>query len=196
MSTITNIENQDEDLTGQTTHLFKVKNTNPFKANEDYFENFTSKLQNEIDEYEEIKNEAPVLSNIPKYNPFEVPKDYFEELPTIIQQRVINIKQTTSILEWLVLLIKPRFAVPFLTVVFIAVTGINFMNKNADIPKTEIAEEMTTEEQLYNIDEGTLIESLNTNHANEKENQSPDDVNIQNYLIDNNIDETNLNNKL
>ncbi len=196
MSSNNNIENQDEDLTGQAPHLSKVNNSSPFKANEDYFESFTTKLQNEIDDYEEIKTEAPTLATISKYNPFEVPKDYFEYFPTIIQQRVINTKQTTSVIEWLLLLIKPRFAVPFLATIFIASAGINFMNNNAEVPQIEIAEEMTTEQQLYNIDEGTIIETLYAREDNESDNTSSDESSIQNYLMDNNIDESNLNNQL
>jgi len=196
MSSNNNIENQDEDLTRQAPHLSKVKNNSPFKANEDYFESFTAKLQNEIEDYEEIKNEAPTLANISKYNPFEVPKDYFEYFPTIIQQRVIITRQTTSVLEWLLLLIKPRFVVPFLATVFIATSGINFMNKNAVAPKIEVAEEMTTEEQLYNIDEGTILETLYASEDAENDNASTDDGSIKNYLMDNNIDESNFNNQL
>ena len=146
--------------------------------------------------FEEIKEEAPVLASIPKYNPFEVPVDYFEELPTIVQQRAINAKPKTILLEWLLLLIKPRFAFPVLTTLLIAVAGINYMNKNADMPKTEVAEEITTEDQLYNIDEATIIESVNVNQSNENTTVSGEENNIQNYLLENNVDETNLKNEL
>ena len=196
MSNNNNIENQEEDLKGLAPHLFKVTNNAPFKANEDYFENFTSKPQNEIVDYEEIKNEAPVLSAIPKYNPFTIPADYFEYLPSRVQQNVLNAKQSFSFIDWLLLLIKPRFAVPFIATVFITVAGINFMNKNGDTPKAETAEEITTEEQLYNIDESTILESLYANQNEAVNSTSADEGNIQNYLMDNNIDESNLNYEL
>ena len=196
MNTNNIIDNEDEDLKGMAPHLYKMKNNNPFKANEDYFETFNSSLQNKVDSFEEIKEEAPVLASIPKYNPFEVPVDYFEELPTIVQQRAINAKPKTILLEWLLLLIKPRFAFPVLTTLLIAVAGINYMNKNADMPKTEVAEEITTEDQLYNIDEATIIESVNVNQSNENTTVSGEENNIQNYLLENNVDETNLKNEL
>ena len=70
------------------------------------------------------------------------------------------------------------------------------MNKNADMPKTEVAEEITTEDQLYNIDEATIIESVNVNQSNENTTVSGEENNIQNYLLENNVDETNLKNEL
>lgn len=163
------------------------KGKNPFKTGTDYFESFNSKLQNRIDDFEEIKILAPLLSNIPKYNPFEVPANYFDELPTIIQQHCVENKSATSFIEWLKLLIQPRFAMPVLTTLLIAVAGINYMDKNAASSQPAIAEEITTEEQLYNIDEATIIESLVA--TTENQTVSDDNTNIEDYLIDNNIDE-------
>lgn len=192
MSEIDNISNQDDDLSGMAPKLSKLKANSPFKANDDYFEKFSSKLQNRIDDFEETNVDAPVLSNIPKYNEFEVPADYFDELPSRIQQRIIDNKPTSSILEWLLLLIKPRFVFPVLTVILIAVAGINFMNKNAESSKTEVAEEISVEDQLANIDESTIIESLTGDASKENEKISTEDNSIENYLIDNGVDESSI----
>jgi hypothetical protein len=170
------------------------KGKNPFKTSTDYFESFNSKLQNRIDDFEEIKTLAPLLSNIPKYNPFEVPANYFDELPTIIQQHCVGSKPATSFIEWLKLIVQPRFAMPVITTILIAVAGINYMDKNATSLQPSIAEEVTTEEQLYNIDEATIIESLVS--STENKTLPDDNTNIEDYLIDNNIDENNLNNEL
>ena len=194
MNNSSNIEDQDDDLKGMAPYLSRLSDNNPFKAGADYFESFENKLQEHINELEEIKNEAPVLSNIPKYNLFGVPVDYFDELPTIIQQRCIDDKSRPSLLEWLLLLIKPRFAVPVLTTLFIAFTGINYMNKNIESSSNTVAEEISVEEQLQNIDESTLVEELASN-PNESIEATANTTNehILNYLIDNNIDENNLN---
>lgn len=187
------ISNQDEDLTGMAPQLSKLKVNSPFKVNDSYFEKFTSKLQNRIDDFEETYSDAPVLSNIAKYNEFETPAAYFEELPTRVQERIISNKPSSSILEWLILLIKPRFVVPVLSVVFMAVIGINFMNKNAELPKIGIAEEISVEDQLYNIDESTIIESFTADANTENESIPSEDNSIENYLIENGVEETNLN---
>ncbi|MGQ0827316.1 MAG: hypothetical protein ACT4ON_02855 [Bacteroidota bacterium] len=171
------------------------KGTNPFKTGVDYFENFNSKLQNSIDGFEEIKTIAPVLSSIPKYNPFEVPVNYFDELLTIVQQRCIESKSNT-ILEWLTLLIKPRFVIPAFATVLIAIAGIHFMNKNAVLAPTVIVEGLTIEEQLYTIDEATIIEKLTADATIETGSILENDNSIEDYLIDHDIDEANLNNEL
>ena len=191
MNTNDNISYQDNDLSGMAPKLSKLKNNSPFKASDDYFEKFTSKLQNRIEDFEETHTEAPALSGLPKYNEFEVPADYFDELPTRVQER-INKSKTASIAEWLILLIKPRFAVPVLTVVFVAFAGINFMNKNAVSQNTEFAEEISVEDQLLNIDESTLIESIASETNTDNGNVSSEDNSIENYLIDNNVDESSI----
>jgi len=187
------IENDNDDLKSMAPKLSKLGNNSPFKPDADYFENFENRLKQNIDGLDEIKTEAPYLYNIPKYNPFEVPAHYFDELPTIIQQRCIENKPTISIINWLLLLIKPRFAFPVLVTIFIAIAGIHFMEKNAELPKTEMAEEISVEEQLDYIDESTIVEALTIESTDLKQN-TPNE-NIENYLLDNDIDETNLENE-
>jgi hypothetical protein len=163
------------------------KGKNPFKTSDDYFESFINKLQHRVDEFEELKTEAPILSTIPKYNPFETPCDYFDELPTHVQLHIINNKPVIALVEWLLLLIKPRFVLPVLTVTIIAIAGINLTNKNAGTASTQTIEETSLEEHLYTIDESTIIDAVASNVSTQ--NPSEDDNSIENYLIDNNIDE-------
>ncbi|HLC83047.1 MAG TPA: hypothetical protein VJI69_04390, partial [Bacteroidia bacterium] len=143
-----NISNEDNDLKGMAPKLSKLSSNNPFNPSNDYFDAFTSKLQNRIDDEEEIKALAPTLLSIDKYNPFEVPKDYFEELPTIIQEKVIETSKKSSGLEWLFLLFRPRFAVTMIIVLFISIAGIYYINKNS-VKNVELAEELSLEDNLY-----------------------------------------------
>lgn len=172
----------------------KAGANNPFRAEHDYFENFAAKISSRVDEYEELKSIAPVLSNIPKYNPFSVPAGYFDELPASVQQRVTAEKQPgLSIIEWLQLAIRPRFVFPVLTVVFIAFTGIRYMNRDAVQPvKLPYTAETSIDEQLQlqNIDEATIVDAL----ASQGSAQSVTDENqhIVDYLVENNVDESNL----
>lgn len=188
------ISDQDDDFKGQTPNLSKMNGNNPFEADHDYFENFSDKLQNRIDELEEIKAEAPLLLAIPKYNPFEVPIGYFDELSMIIQQRCIDTKPSFTIIDWLRTFLKPRIAIPaFATIVF-AIIAIYVTNKNTGFPTTQLADEISIEEQLYDIDETTIIDAI-TDDANDSK-QSNTKENIENYLIDNNVDEANIENEL
>lgn len=195
MNNDNNISNEDNDLNGMAPKLSKLKSNNPFNASKDYFDSFSSKLQNRIEDEEDIKAIAPTLLSIDKYNPFEVPNDYFEELPTIVQERVISRKNESSLPQWLLLLFKPRFAVPLMAIVFISIVGVKYMNNKAEV-KTETAEELSLEDHLYYIDENDIIDQLTADVSVETESASEDDNSIENYLLDNNIDESNLNNEL
>lgn len=190
-----NISNEDNDLKGMAPKLSKLSSNNPFNPSNDYFDSFTSKLQNRIDDEEEIKALAPTLLSIDKYNPFEIPKDYFEELPTIIQERVIESKKKSAGLEWLMLLFRPRFAVPLVITVIIAIAGIKYLNNN-NIKNIEATEELSLEDNLYYINENEILEHLTADISIENENTSEDDSSIEDYLLDNNIDESNLSNEL
>ena len=184
------ISDSDDDLNGLSPNLSKINGNNPFKSDNDYFENFSDKLQNRIDELEEIKAIAPLLLAIPKYNPFEIPAGYFDELPGIIQKRCVETKPSFSIIDWLLFNVKSRIAIPaFATIVF-AIIAIYITNKNTGFPTTQLADEISIEEQLYDIDETTIIDAV-TDDANDL-NQNNTSENIENYLIDNNVDEGNL----
>ena len=152
-------------------------------------------MQNRIEDEEEIKALAPTLLSIDKYSPFEVPKDYFEELPTIIQERVIESSKKSSGLEWLFLLFRPRFAVPMIVILFVSIAGIYYINNNS-IKNVELVEELSLEDNLYYINENEILEYLTADASIENESGSEDDNSIENYLLDNNIDESNLSNEL
>lgn len=194
MNTKNNISNsEDDDLTKMAPHLTKSGKKSPFKADEDYFEAFALKLENRISDLEEIKSEALTLSNIPKYNPFEVPTNYFDELPARVQNVVNNKSSKTSILEWLILLTKPNFAIPVLATLLIAFAGINYIEKQSKATSTKMEYQLSDEEQLYMIDESTIIDAIVSSTGSENELKSEQNNSIENYLIENNIDESNFN---
>jgi hypothetical protein len=169
----------DEELNGQNKK-------NPFETGNDYFEKFNSKIQNRIEEYEELSVIAPILSAIPKYNPFETPKDYFEELPTTVQEQIIETKNTLTLKEWLVQVFKPRFWAPVLTVLIVAFTGIHYLN-TTNTTQT-ISDDYSLYDELEKIDESTLIDQVV--EQNNEETSSEDELVVE-YLIENNIEELN-----
>lgn len=197
MSLKNNISNPEEDdLNEMAPLLWHIGNKSPFKADPDYFDSFSSKLESRISGFEEIKTEAPLLSNIPFYNPFETPADYFDELPTKIQ-KTINQKNTKpSILDWLILFIKPNVAIPVLTTLLIAYGAINYLEKQGEVTKPKTDYQLSEEEELYLIDESTIIEALVTVSGQENKNAIEPNTGIENYLIENNMDEINLSNEL
>lgn len=187
--------NIDDDLKDKAPNLSRSGSSNPFGPGNDYFENFQNKIMDRVEEYDELKMEAPALSNIPKYNPFDVPAGYFDELPTIIQQKCADRNSNPSWREWLLMIFRPNFAIPVLSVFLIAFAAIYYFDKNEKQFENPVAEEITIDEQLLNIDESTIIEALTAQVNNESINEN-DNEKIMNYLLENNVDETNLNSEL
>jgi hypothetical protein len=181
-----NIPNNN-DPEGLDPKLNRSGNKNPFGTGADYFDDFQSKLNSRIETYEEWKTEAPILSNIPKYNPFEVPAGYFDELPMLIVKRTAAEKPAAF--EWLKMLFRPNFAIPVLTVICIAIAGIHYLDQKPEMT-SPIAEEITLEDQLQNIDENTLIDAIASASVNENEADNENET-IKDYLLDNNIDDIN-----
>jgi hypothetical protein len=188
-----NIYNNDHE--GLDPELNKPGNKNPFGTGAGYFESFADKIRSRVEEYEEIRNDAPLLSNIPKYNPFDTPSGYFDELPSVVQQKCIDFKTKSSVPPWILMIFRPRIVIPAICVILIAFAGFHFLNKNNTDVKNMYTEEMSIDEQLMNIDESTLVEALASASTDEAESD-PENETIKEYLMDNNIDESNLNNEL
>jgi hypothetical protein len=187
-----NITNEDKDLSGFAPELSKLKAGNTSGPSDSYFESFNVKLKNSIEGIEEIEQFAPTLLNIPKYNPFDIPKDYFDELPSLVQQKAATTNRRTDFIEWLLLFIKPRFVIPLATTIIIAVAGINYMNRNSEIIYPAATEELSLEDHIYYIDEAAIIEQYAADTETENENTLSEDNTIEDYLIDNDIEETDL----
>lgn len=168
----------------------RAGSANPFKAGDDYFEQFAAKIGYRVEEFEALRTEAPNLSNIPKYNPFAVPAGYFDELPGHVQQRVIIEKQRRpSLAEWLQLAVRPRFVFPVMTVMLLAFAGLRYVNReSASTEKTAFAEEVSLEDQLQlqNIDEATIVDALASQDPAKTSSDSENDR-IVDYLMDNNV---------
>jgi hypothetical protein len=189
MSTLKNTE--DEDHLDANSPLSSQSGKNPFRVDDSYFDEFSTTLGNMITNLEETEAEAPALSNIPRYNPFDVPSGYFDDLPSIIQQLTTADQPRMTVKEWLLQVIRPNFAIPVIATLVIAIAAIHFVNKQVQQPGTPATADLSLEEQLYPIDEATLVDLLSDNEEEDSKQVSTDE-NIANYLIDNNVDEAAL----
>ena len=169
--------------------LFTRNGKNPFAVTDLYFEDFTSQLNERILEMEELKTIAPLLISIPVCNPFETPEGYFDELPGIVQTKIPVVQPFFSLKEWLLLFIKPNFALPVFITILISIAAIHFVNKQVATTDKNIISDISDEEQLYPIDEATLVDLLSDNNPGDFKPDEP----IEDYLLDNNVDETTLN---
>lgn len=176
-----NNELNNEDLEG-------LSKNQPFKTGNDYFENFANTIQNKVNDYEELSSIAPILSSIPKYNPFELPKNYFDDFAYNMQTNIPKSK-TLSVKEWLMMIIKPKFAIPVFTVALLASVAIKYTN-NAIQKNNYTNYEYTFDDAIQNIDESIIIDELVKNSSPEKSSEQQE---ILDYLIENNIDENRIN---
>jgi hypothetical protein len=190
MSTLKDTEGEDH--LDANAPLSSQSGKNPFRVDDSYFDEFSAKLSNTISNLEEIETEAPLLSSIPKYNPFDIPAGYFDELPSIIQELTIADQPRTSLKEWLLQLIKPNFAIPVAVTIIIAIAAINVINNQVQQPGIDATADLSLEEQLYPIDETTLVDLLSNNNEENNTSQVSGDENIADYLLDNNVDEATL----
>lgn len=182
---------EGEDPFDPNSPLSSMNNRNPFGVDASYFEEFGGKLNEQIADFEELKADAPFLASIPKYNPFEIPTGYFDELPGQLQNLITTQQPRFSIAEWLFQFIRPNFIFPVLTTIFIAVLAIQVVDRQAAQPKAGTVADLSIEEQLYPIDETTLVDLLSENKLENELLSSTDP--IANYLIENNVDENVLN---
>ena len=167
------------------TSLEVITKENPFEVPANYFDDLTLMIERRI--------AATELTVIPKENPFEVPAGYFERLNADITDNVIASKKQKSF-AWKALFSRPKLAVSFATLALAVVFVFKFSTFNK-IDKYSFSEQEISNSHFINdIDEGTIIETLYSetkpNAAIQKQSE------IENYLLDNNIDESQISGQL
>jgi hypothetical protein len=136
-----------------------------------------------------------ISSKLPKNQgtPFAVPDGYFETF----QDRLGDaIHQKIPVREKRILHLKPYLAAAVL--IIIALVSGNYMlrnniNRSENRFHAEVAR--VVEQELYSISEETILDALENDHMEEAETSSGTDEMI-NYLLDENINETDMLNAL
>jgi hypothetical protein len=168
------------------TELAAIPKENPFAVPANYFE--------ELPEMIAMNIAATRLEGIPKENPFDVPANYFERLNSEIQDKVIASKKKEGF-DWIGLLLKPKFSLSLITIAVALVIIFKF-SANHGINNDKFAfsmKEIVNSGELNDIDESTIIETLS---ANNKTNSAPKQGEIEKYLLDNNVDESQITGQL
>ena len=155
---------------------------------------------------EDLKDLAPFLSEMRKENHFPVPGGYFEMLPSMIQERCVEATRNPGITLWKLLLgqIREVFSGPAPALAFIALIVVFLVV----VPRFQLqteepnpmaysisAEDLNTANVLNTIDEETLIEALPEQNPASIQDTDPD-ADIQDYLINNHVDVSQITNEL
>ncbi len=156
--------------------LNKELNSDSFEVPQNYFENLTERIETNIR-----------LSALPKAeHSFSVPEHYFDDLKHRITERIAAeqpIKTAKIIPLWRRNILKYASAACF---VLMASFGAYFyQNDSSSIPAQTQSAELSSEQMLYDIDESTIIEHLESQNTTSANNTSASDTEMENYLLSN-----------
>ena len=161
-----------------------LNGNNPFNVPPAYFENLHGKIMDQI-------NTLPDFNKNAQINPFAVPDGYFENLPSIVSENILTRKSKLEL--WLSSIQRPRIAIPIAFATLILLAGLFFYKQSSvsNMPVQQLtAEDLSNSNFIQSIDEDFFVEVL----ADQTSDNS--DESIEQYLIDNNIDINQIENKL
>lgn len=156
----------------------------PFNVPSGYFEELQGKIMNQI-------NELPDFDKTALVNPFVVPDGYFENLPSAIAGKIVERKSKLE--TWLSGIQRPRIAIPIAFATIIMLTGIYFYKQKniVVLPIQEFTfDDFENSTYIQSIDEELFVDVI----AGQKDIIT--DESIEQYLLDNNIELTQIENKL
>ena len=180
-------ENKDEDL---LSSLSDKRKKNPFAVPENYFEELAGKILLKIENSEELKSLSPTLSQIEKKNPFKVPENYFSVLESSVRKdaKIIPIGHFFKKNKYSAIAVAAGIAAIISFYFYYPGSG-SLQEKELFVSADDISNSM----YFHEIDESIIIEEINGNFG---EGASHKNNEIEDYLIDNDIDENTLINEL
>jgi negative regulator of sigma E activity len=151
---------------------------NNFEVPQNYFEDLTARIQTRI-----------ALAEMPKAeNAFGVPENYFDNLQSRITDRIAASepkKEAKIIPLWRRNIVKYASAACFL---LMASFGVYFYQNGSPATVQQVqSAEAVNEQMLYDIDESTIIDHLETQNTTSsiKKTTSASDTEMENYILSN-----------
>jgi len=152
--------------------------SNSFEVPQNYFEELTERIETNV-----------ALSQIVKpENAFAVPENYFDTLQDRIASKIATteVKKEPKIIPlWRKSFVKYASAACF---VLMASFGFYFYQNNASTETLPIqTADFSTEQMLYDIDESTIIEHIESQNVNSSVTnaKSASDTDMENYILNN-----------
>jgi len=174
----------------QTGSEKEFNSSNPFSVPGSYFD----KLPGEIEQRKEFRIDPESTAA----NFFKVPDGYFEGLPMAISDRISSeSKKQIFVLPRLAVFTRPQVIMIMATaliVIFFSFRFLTHVNPISDQPKELCAEDIRASVIFNELDESLLIEALGENE--EVVTDTSGSSEIEQYLLDNHIDQSLLENKL
>jgi hypothetical protein len=160
--------------------------------------------KNHIVNEESLKKEAPLLAGIPKRNPFTVPEGYFDQLPSAIIDKIrAEGQKQESVGKKIFWLFRPQW----IMAVFLGLMGIFLVVRHesnnpvsyealaASVPDSTIYSHL--QNNIEFVDENNLEDAVqNINFTAPAASDTTDQQQIINYLINHNVDASDIENAL
>ena len=179
----------DEEMEKSTSAFSKLSKENPFVVPSDYFDSLAENIQKKIRSLPDFEKQAT-------QNPFLAPEGYFESLPSTIQQRISDTRNRNTIGNRIAFIFRPQLSLATAALVIIIIAGILYITRPTVVTAPDnflSCEEVKNSSYLGDIDESMVIEVL---EQQQKSNTVKEDNSLEQYLIDNDIDISQLENRL
>jgi hypothetical protein len=158
--------------------LQNLKSTDDFHVPEGYFEGLPAKIA------ERIK----MMEDSSAVNPFEVPANYFDELPGNLSEKIGESRRGNTAVKRIFL--RRAVLVPLTCVAILTALFLFMQPEQGQRNQVLTYEELRNSTYIQSIDEWMLIDEL----ASESVTESTDS--LTQYLLDNNIELSDLENAL
>ena len=179
-------ENNDE-LRDLAPILSSIERKEVFSVPANYFDSLSDQIMERV-------SAPPVFEEITAANPFIVPENYFEGLPLDIIKRIeVSQSKKFSLAGLLAQVMRPKFSLTLITACFALLICIRFFEKPILLNVAQITAEVSISESdvLGEVDENTLMNVAAEENASVikvTNNKSAGDKSVEDYIINNNID--------
>lgn len=186
-----------DDLSKIAPLLASLPKQSPFFVPGNYFDNLSSVITEQCVTSEDVKFVSQVMVEIKKENPYSVPASYFEKLPYIIMERCIKPEPQSALTTLNVFVQSHKLSLVLVAAALALFITVKLAPTDSPIREhvgtTITAEDISNSDYLLNIDEDVIIEQLEDQADIEKKNKPSE---IENYLIENNVDELSIINEM
>jgi hypothetical protein len=183
-------ENNDE-LRKLAPKLSSIEKKEVFSIPANYFDSLSNQIIDKVSTDAAFEKSAVT-------NPFSVPENYFEELPLEIINRIGTLQaEKLSLGELFARALRPKYSLSIITACFAVFLCVKFFEKPMMLNAPSSTSEnvfISETDVLGEVDESTLISVVTEESASviKTDKKNAGDKNMEDYIINNNIDISDL----
>ena len=147
---------------------------------------------------DELKD-APLLKSMSRENSFKVPDGYFDSFPTLISEKVTVQNAKPGWIIFFQNVFQPQYVVAMCVFTVVLTSGIFYFNQNSKLNTQEVLlsyDDLNNSNYIEQIDESDLIDAYSSVSNSEVGKPNENNSDIENYLIENQTDNSIIENEL